>query len=583
MEEIFINIDSKYRDQNLYPNDAKFKINLENTLKNIGSITISSLEINNSINFVSSTKENNYITIHLPNKINDPEGTQIVLNDGILHTISSIQSNFNDKINSVFNSNISLQKLSYNNKPFAEKYFYIFYLNNSIDIIIDYYVINSSLTNTKTLTINEGWCSIYGLVIQIQNFIIEINNIKKIRYFKVNEFILKIFDRRFRERPQQEQDTTFPIAIDCVRIDTISEYQSINSVNLNLTSQLNSLKTQIYKHYIYDTTTFIPSKVLLPSPGILDNLLSNNFVMPINYYNNNPSIYLNTSSLYHINNNSSIPFNESIQLYNLSLSIDTTGTQLFFNNSFTDILSSDYLGNFTDISTTDISTIDDLGNYFYYSTNDKKWISLIKLLNRSYLRTNNFITEIEYNNPSYITSLYKDIPEYEIDFNTSKNLENPVKDGIINVKKIEYPSIGYYMGYKPNMLNDKNRFLKTSKINNTNRIIQTDKNFDTFGDNYIFIKINNWGYIDFFGEQYMAKILLSSCLGNQKIDTFVNQNYIFRQPVNIYKLDIELVDYLGNTLDIIGSSFSCSLQFKHFISSDKKELSEKQARIFNLY
>ena len=44
MEEIFINIDSKYRDQNLYPNDAKFKINLENTLKNIGSITISSLE-----------------------------------------------------------------------------------------------------------------------------------------------------------------------------------------------------------------------------------------------------------------------------------------------------------------------------------------------------------------------------------------------------------------------------------------------------------------------------------------------------------------------------------------------------------
>jgi hypothetical protein len=63
----------------------------------------------------------------------------------------------------------------------------------------------------------------------------------------------------------------------------------------------------------------------------------------------NPSIYLNTLSLYHINNNSSIPINESIQLYNLSLSIDTTGTQLFFNNSFTDILSSDYLGDFTDI------------------------------------------------------------------------------------------------------------------------------------------------------------------------------------------------------------------------------------------
>jgi hypothetical protein len=581
MEEIFINIDSKYRDQNLYPNDAKFKINLEKTLKNIGCITISSLEINNSVNFVSSAKQNNYFTVHLPNKLNDPDGTQIVLNDGILQTITSIQSIFNEKLNSAFNSNISLQKILYNNKPFAEKYFYIFYLNDPSVITIEYIFINSSLTNTKTLTINKGWHSIYGLVIQIQNFIIEINNITKIRYFKVNNITLNIFDRRFRARP--DQDTTFPTAIDCVRIDIISGYISTNTIYLNLNSHLNSLKTQIYNHYIYDTTTFKPSKVSLslPSPGILDNLLSNNFVMPNNYYNNNNGIYLNTSSIYHINNNSSVPNNESIQLYNLSLSIDTTGSHVFFNNSFTDVLSTDYLGNFIDIPTTDVLTTEDLGTFFYYNTKDKKWIKLSNLLNRSYLKTNDFITEYEYNDPSYIQSLYKDIPEYEIDFNTSKNLENPVKDGFVDIKKIEYPSIGYYMGYKPNTIIDKNRFLKSSILNNTNRIIRSEKIFDTFGDNYIFIKINNWGYIDFFGEQYMAKILLSSCLNNQKIDTFVNQNYIFRQPINIYKLDIELVDYLGNTLDITGSSFSCSLQFKHFISSDKKELSEKQAHIFN--
>ena len=139
------------------------------------------------------------------------------------------------------------------------------------------------------------------------------------------------------------------------------------------------------------------------------------------------------------------------------------------------------------------------------------------------------------------------------------------------------------MGYKPNMLINKNRFLKSSILNNTNRIIRSDKIFDTFGDNYIFIKINNWGYIDFFGEQIMAKILLSSCVSNQKIDTFVNQDYLFRQPVNVNKLDIELVDYLGNTLDINGSSFSCSLQFKQFISSDEKKIYEKQAMIFNKY
>ncbi len=138
MEEIFINIDSKYRDQITYPNESKFKINLEKTLKNVASITISSLEINNSINFISSTKQNNYITIHLPNKLNDPDGTHIILYDGLLQSINSIQRIFNEKLNSVFNSNLLLQKLLYNNKPFAEKYFYIFYLNECANININF-------------------------------------------------------------------------------------------------------------------------------------------------------------------------------------------------------------------------------------------------------------------------------------------------------------------------------------------------------------------------------------------------------------------------------------------------------------
>jgi hypothetical protein len=525
MEEIFINIDSNYRNQSLYPNEAKFIFNLEKSLKNIGSITISSLEINNSINYISAIKQNNYITVHLPNKLNDPDGTTIVLYDGLLQSITSIQSIFNEKLNSVFNSNILLQKISYNNKPFAEKYFYIFYLNEPTNITIDFSFINSS-NNTKILTINNGWHSIYGLVIQIQNFIIEINNIIKITDFKINNFILNIFDRRNRTNPPQELN-------DCIRVDTITEYISNDISQLNL----NGLKIHIYKHYIYDTINFKPSISI--SPGILDNL------------------YSNIHSVYHINNNSTIPNNESIQLYNLLLSIDNTNSSVFFNNSF--------------------------GDFFYYNINTDTWIKLSNLLNRSYLLDNNFITDVEYNDPSYIPSLYKDIPEYEIDFNTSKYLENPVKDGIVNINKIEYPSIGYYMGYKPNMLINKNRFLKSSILNNTNRIIRSDKIFDTFGDNYIFIKINKWGYIDFFGEQIMAKILLSSCVSNQKIDTFVNQDYIFRQPVNVNKLDIELVDYLGNTLDINGSSFSCSLQFKQFISSDEKKIYEKQAMIFNKY
>ena len=107
------------------------------------------------------------------------------------------------------------------------------------------------------------------------------------------------------------------------------------------------------------------------------------------------------------------------------------------------------------------------------------------------------------------------------------------------------------------------------------------KFFDTTGHNYIFIKINDWGYIDFFGESLMAKILLTSGLGNPKLDDFVNQGYRFRQPININKLDIELVDYLGNTLDLNGSNFSCTIQLTNIISSDQKHIIEKEAIVFN--
>jgi hypothetical protein len=367
---------------------------------------------------------------------------------------------------------------------------------------------------------------VYGLVTQIQNYIIEINNTAKITSFKVGAFSLNIFDRRFRDNTYTTND--------CIRIDSIPLFEYMNSNNLQL--NLNNFKIHIYKQYINDIINFKPSKIST-TRGILDNLFSN------------------LSSVYYINNNSNTPNNESIQLYNLSISIDNSISRVYFNNYFS--------------------------NFFYYDTTTNTWIQLSNLLNRNYLYDKNFITEIEYNDPLYIPSLDKDIPEYEIDFNTNKTLENPVKDGLIDIKNLEYPSVGYYMGYRHNMPINKNIFLKSSILNDTNRIIRAEKLFDTSGYNYIFMKINNWGYIDFFGERFMAKILLTQCLGNPKLDACVNQDYIFRQPININKLDIELVDYLGNTLDLNGCDFSCSLQFKQFISSEQKNLSEKHAVVFN--
>ena len=108
MEEIIIPLDSKYRDRIAYPSETKFRINLEKTYKNITSITMGSLEINNSINYISSKKGNNYITIHLPNKLNDPEGTKVILYEGLLQLISTIRTLFNTIFIGIFNTNGAL-------------------------------------------------------------------------------------------------------------------------------------------------------------------------------------------------------------------------------------------------------------------------------------------------------------------------------------------------------------------------------------------------------------------------------------------------------------------------------------------
>jgi hypothetical protein len=58
MEKIIINIDSKYRDKNLYPNSSKFSIKLDRTIKNVSNINITSVEFFNMYYLFSKFKNN---------------------------------------------------------------------------------------------------------------------------------------------------------------------------------------------------------------------------------------------------------------------------------------------------------------------------------------------------------------------------------------------------------------------------------------------------------------------------------------------------------------------------------------------
>lgn len=585
MEEIFINIDSKYRDRIAYPGETKFRINLEKTYKNIVSATINSLEINNSINYISSKKDNNYITIHLPNKLNDPAGTKIILYEGLLQLITSIKTLFNGIFSGIFNNNGGLQTLKYDEKPFAEKYFYIFYLNENTQINFDFNVnnqINIPKSLNDKLTIEKGWHSVYGLVNQIKKYISEKyeerNNYKMENpnspgipldngnFSIASSIILKIFDRRFRNMSI--------LALDCIRIDSISDKSFLLN---NLNGNFDLLKEHIYKTYIKDINTFISSPAGIGDTsgfGILDLLTSSNFVVPPGYVNEGPLI---SNSKYYISNSSSNPNSDSTQLYNITHNVDLTALRVFFKNSFTNVTSG-------------------TPNYFYYyyvdpngnkpsawkREEDGTTLNFVeKLVDLKHLLSQKFITQAQYDDPLFNPTLEKDIADFEIDFNTSKNLTNPVTNGLVDIRKLEYNSVGHYMGFRPDMFKPTDKFLKKSELDVTDRIIRAERFFDTAGENYIFIKINDWGYIDFFGERMMAKILLTSGLGNPKLDAYVNQGYRFRQPINISKFDIELVDWLGNTLDLNGFDISCSIKLMQVISADQKDTLEKQSIFFN--
>jgi len=445
MEDILINIDSRYRDHVLYPSETKFKINLNKNYKNISSIRIISVELNNSIintmnyNKISYKKNNNYFKIHIPNKLNDPDGLTIYLDDYNCYTINNIINNINNKLDININK---LDSLISNN----EKYFYIFYLYNDINITFN---LNSFLT------INQGWYSIYGFTNIIINHLNQLN----ITQFNIETFNIPIYDRRYTNN---------------IRIDTF---------NGSTYTNLESLKNDIYNLYISDTTNYIPS---IEGTGILDNLIKN--------FNSKYYIFS------HYN-----PIEWKYQIYNIQFSL----------NSITNMIN---ITNMLDV--------------YLYNLTDTKMITTDK-----------------------------DVPSFDIDFynNTS------------------YLNFGYYLGFR---ILKNNLSLYNSNWDTCKHIITSDYVINLYNDNYIYLKINNWGNFDLNNEKILAKIYFTNCHNVTKLDGYVSTEYKCRQPINIQKLDIELIDYLGNTVDLNGLNFSFTLAFNEIVSSCKKNEYENKNLVF---
>jgi len=579
MEETLINIDSKYRDITVYPQESKYSITFEKKYKNIISVRMLSLEITNTINYISTQKNNNWFVIHLPNKVNDPEGIKLQLEDGLLQVIGSIRNIVNILFSVYTNTTGALQQYTVDSKPFAEKYFYIFYLNDAITFTFDF---NSELfpsVLSNKLTINSGWHSIYGLYYQINTYINK-NYDARNEYFKLNptkpsinldsgnytmqDFSLRIWDRKFRNIDTDSE----PTSNDCIRIDNII----VSGVTYNIISNI-PFKNKIYSHYLSDITTYIP---ISTGTSILDKLIGNNFIIPPTYVGANGVKKYESGSIYNINNNTITPSTDSVQVYNLMMQLNNVSYTVSFENKFT-----------TDAT----AGID----YYYYWVDPaggaNTWKSvdansgeihnrLANLTSKTFLREYKFLSLDDYNNPYHSVSLVKDIASFEIDFSTYNQLLNPVDNGILNIKKMQYPPLGFYIGFRPDIKKTTDQFLLKPIIDDTKVTLKATKIYDATGDDYIFVRINDWGYVDYFGTKMFAKIVFSSGLGNSRLDDFINKEYRFRQPMNIQRLNIELIDYLGNTIDLNGFDWSFTLELKELLNTESKETTEKQNLVF---
>lgn len=458
MDDILISIDSKYRDFTKYPDESNFTFILQKIYKNIVSVKLVSLELTNSINYISSLKKNNYIVLHLPNKNNDPDGIILKIDETQSENIDNISTQFSSL--NLFNSTNILSS-------YPDRYFYIFYLYNPCSITINF---NSK---TSIFTINIGWYSIYGIVKLIQKNI-QINIPDNVN-FNIDSFNLNIFDKRYSNN---------------IRTDIINS-SSYNSNNL--TTNLITLKNYIYSSYIIDINTFIP--VANSSGGILDKL------------------YNSYGSIYYINNISSSPTQSNILLYNLNL-IYNNNSLVSFTNNLTDYYYNQISGN--SISTTQFTKL---------------------------------------------TIQYEDIPSFEIDFDTISSYNNvsTTKYPGININTLSYPSLGYYLGYRIN----NGSYLLSPTLSNGNLILTATKKYNTIGEDYIFLRINDWGNFDFFNQVIFSKIFLRSDLTSiNKTNNYINREYVFRQLTNISKLDIQLIDYLGNQVNLNGVDFSFTISLR---------------------
>lgn len=134
-----------------------------------------------------------------------------------------------------------------------------------------------------------------------------------------------------------------------------------------------------------------------------------------------------------------------------------------------------------------------------------------------------------------------------------------------------YPTFGYQLGFRQDKYTGLSTYTSESVL-------------DVTGDHYVLVRVNNYGFMynEVCGEYVLAKIRINRNKTSVIYDdgsNLLTKEYRFRLPVNLDKLEIELMDPYGRTLDMIGQDFSLTLEIGQVVDYIGKEVSEGETTI----
>jgi hypothetical protein len=148
--------------------------------------------------------------------------------------------------------------------------------------------------------------------------------------------------------------------------------------------------------------------------------------------------------------------------------------------------------------------------------------------------------------------------------------------------------LGYYLGFR------KNTYTAQTKVVNNATVyyIVSESQLDTTGDHYMFLRINDYGVIhhDFDSitntyqisdsmktpgrKNLLAKIIINEQKTEHVFDNgsnFLSKSYIFKQPIDISRLEIELIEPSGFTIDLLYMDFSFTLEVGIITNSNLRD------------